>query len=53
MASLKPLIFGEILRIDHILEKNEQLRATGFMNRLAMIKEMGFVPVLAQPHSIL
>ena len=46
MASLNPLIFGEILRIDHILEKNEQLRAqaTGFMNRLAMIKEMGFVP---------
>lgn len=46
MASLKPLIFGEVLRIDQILEKNEQLRAqaTGFMNRLAMIKEMGFVP---------
>jgi len=46
MSSLKPLIFGEILRIDHILEKNEQIRAqaTGFMNRLEMIKKMGFVP---------
>ncbi len=46
IASLNPLIFGEVLRIDNILEKNEQLRAkaTGFMNRLAMIKKMGFVP---------
>ncbi len=46
MASLNPLIFGEVLRIDNILEKNEQLRAqaTGFMNRFAMIKKMGFVP---------
>jgi len=50
MALLNPLIFGEVLRkasdLDNILEKNEQLRAqaTGFMNRLAMIKKMGFVP---------
>jgi len=50
MALLNPLIFGEVLRkasdLDNILEKNEQLRAqaTGFMNRLAMIKQMGFVP---------
>lgn len=50
MDSLNPLIFGEVLRrasdLDHILEKNEKLRAqaTGFMNRLAMIKKMGFVP---------
>ncbi|MDD5614843.1 MAG: hypothetical protein PHH85_01425 [Candidatus Methanoperedens sp.] len=26
-ASLNPLIFGEVLRIDNILEKNEKLRA--------------------------
>ena len=50
MALLNPLIFGEVLRkasdLDNIMEKNEQLRAqaTGFMNRLAMIKKMGFVP---------
>ena len=50
MASLNPLIFGEVLRkasdLGNILEKNEQLRAqaTGFVNRLAMIKKMGFVP---------
>jgi len=50
MASLHSLIFGEVLRkasdLDHAAEKSEQLRAqaTGFMNRLAMIKKMGFVP---------
>lgn len=50
MATLKPLIFGEVLRkasdLDHAIEKNEQLRtqATGFMNRLAMFKKMGFIP---------
>lgn len=50
MALLNPLIFGEVLRkasdLDNIMEKNKQLRAqaTGFMNRLAMIKKMGFVP---------
>jgi nitroreductase len=50
MTLVKPLAFGEVLRksaeLDHDSEKSEQLRiqATGFMNRLAMIKKMGFVP---------
>jgi nitroreductase len=50
MTTLNPLIVGEVLRmiseLDRAMEKSEQLRsqATGFMNRLAMIKRMGFVP---------
>ena len=50
MASLTPLLFGEVVRmasdLDRAVEKNGQFRAraTGFIARLAMIKKMGSVP---------
>jgi len=50
MNSLKPLLFGEVVRmasdLDRAVEKSEHLRtqAIGFIARLAMIKKMGSVP---------
>lgn len=50
MAAMIPLVFGEVLRtgadLEDALAKNKELQvqAAGFMNRLAMIKKMGFVP---------
>ena len=50
MSSLIPLLFNEALKsfaeLETAMEHNEKLRtqATGFVNRLAMIKKMGMVP---------